>query len=154
MPVGPSPFLPSHQVTIQVGVPPAVAASARAADDRSAILSVNVRLVPLSPTEASRMSRAGWFALVTGTTGNGASPAASGAQLPEGNPCVPATDTVPPLREADVMATFAGVGLGSRLPWAANRLGPVRSRITALIGLPMYSVPVIKVTSDRSLFSL
>src|ERR1700736_623133 len=151
---GPSPFLPSHQVTIQVGVPPAVAASARAVGDRSAILSVNVRLVPSSPTEASRMSRAGWFALATGTTENGASPAASGVQLPGGNPCVPATNRVPPLREADVMLTFAGVGSGSGLPWAANRLGPVASRITALIGLPMYSVPVIKVTSDRSLLSL
>src|ERR1700737_1287528 len=128
MPAGPSPFLPSHQVTIQVGVPPAVAASARAVGDRSAILSVNVRLVPSSPTEASRMSRAGWFALGTGTTGNGASPAASGVQLPGGNPCVPATDRVPPLLEAEVMAMLAGVGSGDKVPFEVKRLGPVRNR--------------------------
>src|ERR1700730_13553638 len=116
MPAGPRPFLPSHQVTIQVGVPPAVAASAKAVADRSAILSLNVMLVPSSATEASRISSAGWFALATGTTGNGASPAGSVAQLPGGRPCVPATDRVPPLSEAEVIATLAGVGSGSRLP--------------------------------------
>src|SRR6266513_5539515 len=116
MPAGPSPFLPSHQVTIQVGVPPAVAASAKAVADRSAILSLKVMLVPSSPTEASRMSSAGWFGLATGTTGNGASPAGSLAQLPGGRPCVPDTDRFPPLTTAEVMATLAGAGSGSKLP--------------------------------------
>ena len=149
--VGPMPPIPSHQATIHEGVPPAVAASAMAAGERSAIFSLNVRFVPLSPADASRMSRAGWLALASGTTGNLASPAASDDQFPGGRPCVPLTESVVPLRVRDVMATLAGVGFGSRLPLAANRLGPVRNRITALMGLPMNSPGA---TSERSLFSL
>src|SRR5439155_3561913 len=158
MVLGPMPPLPCHQVITQDGAPPAVAASARAAEERSAILSLNVRSVPLSPTEASRMSRAGWLALATGTTGNDASPAGSLDQFPGGRPWVPLTDSVPfPLNEAEPMATFAGVGSGSRFPWEANRLGPVRRRSTALMGLPMYwNSPDTGSTRtwERSLFSL
>src|SRR5436190_10640582 len=116
---GPIPPLPSHQVIIQEGVPPVVAASASAAAERSASLSLNVRLVPLSPAEASRMSRAGWFgpACPFGShTGNRASPAGSVVQLPGGKPWVPLTDSVEPLSDAELMATFAGVGSGSSFP--------------------------------------
>src|SRR5438874_9663515 len=122
MVAGPRPFFRSNPVTIQVGVPPAVAASASAAVDRSARVSLNVRLVPLSPAETSSISMAGWLALATGTTGNLASPAGSVDQLPGGRPCVPAMDKDAPL-EAEVIATLAGVGSGSRLPLAAKRLG-------------------------------
>src|SRR5437867_3505244 len=135
------PPLPSHQVTTQDGVPPVVAASARAPGERSAILSLNVRLVPLSPVEASRMSRAGWFGPgfpFGSQTGKRASPAGSVAQLPGGSPWVPLTDSVePPLSDTELTATLAGFGSGSRFSCAANRLGPVRRRITALMGLPM-----------------
>src|SRR5947208_1726703 len=95
--------------------------------------------------------------LARGTAGNRASPAGSDDQLPGGRPCVPPTASVVPLRVTDPIVTFGGVGSGSRFPFAANRLGPVRSRRTALIGLPMYSdCPVLgsTITLDRSPFSL
>src|SRR2546426_1179190 len=133
---GPTPALPSHQVTIQEGC--REAAVAVAADERSASFILTVRLVPSSLTEASRMSMAAKFGPAVGTTGKMASPPGSVVQFPGGRPCVPARDMVPPLAEAEGIATLAGVGSGSRLPWAANRLGPVRSRITATKGLPMY----------------
>src|SRR5690348_1089496 len=137
---GPTPPLPWNQVTIQVGVPPAVAASANAVVERSAIFRVTVKLVPSSPTDASRMSSAGWLALDTGITGYGASFAASLAQLPGGSPCVPLTEMVPALTEAPVIFTFAVAPYGSKFPLAAYKLGPVRKRMAALMGLPMYSL--------------
>ena len=97
------------------------------------------------------------MALATGTTGNEASPAGSVVQLPGGRPCVPVTERVVPLLDTEAKLTCAGVGAGSRLPLAANRLGPVRRRRTALMGLPMNSccwVVGSTMTSDRSLFSL
>src|SRR5881397_2397087 len=134
---GPIPPLPCHHVTIQEGVPPAVAASANAVAERSDIVSLNVRLVPSSPAEASTMSKAGWFGPgcpFGSHTGKRASLAGSVAQFPGGKPWVPLTDSAEPFRETELIATFAGVGSGSRFPWVANRLGPVRRRVTALMG--------------------
>src|SRR5438132_1194897 len=117
MVLGPIPPFPCHHVTTHDGAPPVVAASARAADDRSAIFRLKVRLVPSSPAEASKMSSAGWLVLATGTTGNGASPAGSLDQFPGGRPWVPLTESVPfPLSEPEPMVTFAGVGSGNRFP--------------------------------------
>src|SRR5207249_5013809 len=96
---GPIPPLPCHQVTIQEGVPPAVAASANAAAERSVIASLNVRLVPSSPTEASRTSKAGWFGPgcpFGSQTGKRASLAASVLQFPGGRPWVPLTESAEP----------------------------------------------------------
>src|SRR5438105_9147260 len=101
------PPLPSHQVTIHDGLKgPAVAI---AVVDRSANLTLNVRLVPSSLAEASRMSIAPKFGPAVGTTGKSASPAASVLQLPGGMPCVPETETVPWLAEAEVIATLGKV---------------------------------------------
>src|SRR5436309_11896716 len=116
---GPIPPMPCHHVTIQEGVPPVVAASANAAAERSAIVTLNVRLVPSSPAEASAMSKAGWFGPgcpLGSQTGKRASPVGSVVQFPGGKPSVPLTERPEPFSETEPIATFAGVGSGSRFP--------------------------------------
>src|SRR6266480_4561343 len=105
---GPSPLLPCHQVTIQVGC--SDAAVDIAVCDKSPSVILTMRLVPSSLTEASRMSIAPKFGPAVGTTGKMASPAGSVVQFPGGRPCVPETDSVPLLCEAEVIATLAGAG--------------------------------------------
>src|SRR5436309_14494325 len=104
--VGPIPFFPCHQVTIQVGCSDAAVDIAVCEGSSNVILTT--RLVPSSLTDASRMSMAPKFGPAVGTTGKTASPAGSVVQFPGGRPCVPATDMVPPLAEAEVTVTLAG----------------------------------------------
>src|SRR2546430_17704755 len=99
------------------------------------------------------MSMAPKFGPAVGTTGKMASPAGSVVQFPGGRPCVPARDIVPPPAEAEVIPTLAGAGNGRRLPWAAKRVGAVRSRVPATSGWPVYARPGTRLTSDEAAVS-